>query len=325
MSAADDERRVRDAARRVGLWVGLASTVVIALGVVILIAVILATSRPDRPGPDTDRDHDFGNLDHIVVDVDRVLPWVIGLGVIGVLLLGLIAWFAARRAVQPLSEALRAQRNFVSDASHELRTPLTALSSRIQILQRRHDRGEPIDDTIADLRRNATVMDDVLTDMLLAAEADAAPAGSSADVGACAHAAADSLRPIAAERGVEVEVAVEGRPTARMSAVTLTRVCAALLDNAVQHAPAGTSVVVSARSAGQWMQLRVSDHGSGIGPEDAERVFDRFARSGETGNRRGFGLGLALVRDVVVRSGGTVSIESTSPAGTTFLVQLPST
>jgi signal transduction histidine kinase len=54
-------------------------------------------------------------------------------------------------------------------------------------------------------------------------------------------------------------------------------------------------------------------------------VFDRFARSGETGNRRGFGLGLALVRDVVVRSGGTVSIESTSPAGTTFLVQLPST
>jgi signal transduction histidine kinase len=167
-------------------------------------------------------------------------------------------------------------------------------------------------------------MEDVLTDMLLVAESEAAPAASTADAGACAHAAADSLRPLAAERGVEVAVAVEGRPTARMSAVTLTRVCAALLDNAVQHAPAGTSVVVSAHSAGQWTQLRVIDHGSGIAPDDAERVFDRFARSGETGSRRGFGLGLALVRDVVVRSGGTVSIEASSPAGTTFLVQLPS-
>src|SRR5689334_9945265 len=144
MSAADDERRVRDAATRVGLWVGLASTIVIAAGVGILIAVILATSRPDRPGPDLDGDHGMGGFDHIVVDVDRVVPWVLGLGVVGVVLLSVIAWFAARRSVRPLSEALRMQRNFVSDASHELRTPLTALSSRVQILQRRHDRGEPI-------------------------------------------------------------------------------------------------------------------------------------------------------------------------------------
>ena len=64
---------------------------------------------------------------------------------IGVVLLGLVAWLAALRSVRPLADALRMQRNFVSDASHELRTPLTALSSRIQILQRRHERGEPID------------------------------------------------------------------------------------------------------------------------------------------------------------------------------------
>jgi signal transduction histidine kinase len=72
------------------------------------------------------------------------------------------------------------------------------------------------------------------------------------------------------------------------------------------------------------VQLRVSDHGPGIDQADAERIFDRFARSRETGDRRGFGLGLALVRDVVARHGGSVTIESTSPAGTTFLVRLPS-
>jgi signal transduction histidine kinase len=325
MTSAEDDRRVRDAARRVGLWVGVASTVVIAAGAGILIAVILATSRPGGPvGGEPGLFPDGVNPDHVFVDVDRVVPWVIGLGIVGVLLLGLIAWFAARRSVRPLSEALRMQRNFVSDASHELRTPLTALSSRIQILQRRHDRGDPIDETITDLRRNASAMDDVLTDMLLDAEADAAGAAQASDVGTSIAAAAQSLRPMAAEREVSIEVASDGWPTAAIPSVTLTRLCVALLDNAIQHAPAGTAIGASARSEGGWVQLRVSDHGPGIDQADAERIFDRFARSRETGDRRGFGLGLALVRDVVARHGGSVTIESTSPAGTTFLVRLPS-
>ncbi len=322
MSAAEDRRRVQRAGRRIGLWVAVASTLIIAAGVGILIAVILATSRLDRPG--TGPIPDGANPDHVVVDVDRVVPWVIGLGILGAVLLGLVAWFAASRAVRPLSEALRMQRQFVSDASHELRTPLTALNSRIQILQRRNDRGEPIGDTIMDLRRNATVMDDVLTDMLLSAEADAAKPGSPTDVGASAAAAAQSLRPMAAERQLTIDVAVQGRPAALIPQVTLTRLCVALLDNAMQHARSGTPIEVSAASVGRSIQLRIRDRGPGIDPADVDRIFERFARAGETGHRRGFGLGLALVREVVTRYGGSVSIESTSPAGTTFLVELPS-
>ena len=92
------------------------------------------------------------------------------------MLLAVVAWLAALRSVRPLAEALRTQRNFVSDASHGLPTPLTALSNCVQILQRGHERGDPIDETIVDLRRDAVVMDEVLTDMLLSAEADAARA-----------------------------------------------------------------------------------------------------------------------------------------------------
>ena len=323
MSSADDERRVRQAATRVGLWVGAASTLIIAAGVVVLIAVILRTSRPEHRGPGGGGD-DRGDPDHIVVDVDQVVPWVLLLGIIGVVLLGLVAWFAALRSVRPLAEALRMQRNFVSDASHELRTPLTTLSSRIQILQRRQERGEPIDETISDLRRNATVMDDVLTDMLLSAEAEAAQTGPPADVGACLHSAAQSLVPMVEERAVTIEVWVDGRPTAAIPTVTLTRLCVALLDNAVQHAPSGTAIGVAARAIGATVQIRVTDRGPGIRPEDAERIFERFARAGETGYRRGFGLGLALVREMVDRYRGSVAIESTSTEGTTFLVTLPS-
>jgi signal transduction histidine kinase len=71
------------------------------------------------------------------------------------------------------------------------------------------------------------------------------------------------------------------------------------------------------------VELRVADSGSGIAAADRERVFERFARGADTGRRRGFGLGLALVQDVANRYGGSVAIETTSPAGTTFLLTLP--
>jgi signal transduction histidine kinase len=320
-----DERRVRRSARQIALWTGIASAIVLAGGVGILIAVILLTARPEAGPPAPDGDDRRGSpFDHIVVDVDRVLPWVVVLGIVGVLLLGLVAWFAARQAVAPLGEALRVQRNFLADASHELRTPLTALTSRVQILQRRNARGEPIDDTVDKLRRDASAMDDILTELLLAAQADSAPVpGEPADVGPALAAAVDTVRPIAEEAGVAIDFSVAGRMDAVVPAVTLTRLCVALLDNAVQHSPRGAAVVVTADREGRRIALRVADSGSGIDAADRERVFERFARGADTGRRRGFGLGLALVQDVANRYGGSAEIETTSPAGTTFLLTLP--
>ena len=328
MSGTADRDRVRRSARQIGLWTGVASAVVIAAGVGILIAVILATSRPQgddrgtvgpRPG------FAVGDPDHVVVDVDRVLPWVIVLGVIGVALLGLIAWFTARRAVAPLEVALQAQRDFVADASHELRTPLTALSSRVQILQRRVARGEEIDDALDRLRRDTAAMDDILTELLLAAQAVQGPVEAAvADAAAAVHAAVELLQPVADVAGVAVRSAVEAGIPVAVPEVTLTRLCTALLDNAVQHAPSGSAVTIAAAAdAHGSAEFRVSDRGPGVRAGDRERIFTRFARGPETGRRRGFGLGLALVRDVATRYGGSVVIESTSDAGTTFLLRLP--
>ena len=332
MSGSADRDRVRRTARQIGLWTGVASAVVIAAGVGILIAVILATSRPqggDRITAGTKPDgFVLNNPDHIVVDVDRVVPWVIVLGVVGVALLGLIAWLTARRAVAPLEVALQAQRDFVADASHELRTPLTALSSRVQILQRRVARGEGIDDALERLRGDTAAMDDILTELLLAAQADQGPVPAAAtDAAVAVHAAVELIRPIAESAGAELQPDVGSGIAVAVPDVTLTRMCTALLDNAVQHAPRGTSVAIVVGSGGGvtrgFAEIRVVDRGPGVRAEDRERIFTRFARGPETGRRRGFGLGLALVRDVATRYGGSVGIESTSEAGTTFLLRLP--
>ena len=319
MSDSLDRQRVQRSALRVGLLVAAGSAVVIAAGVGILVLVLLLSGRPEggrEPEP-----HEPA-IDHIVVDVDRVLPVVLLLGVAGVILLGLIAWLAARSAVRPLGEALRLQRAFVADASHELRTPLTALTSRIQILQRRHAAGTPIEPTIEALRGDARVLDDVLTDMLLGAEG-AGSGEPDADVDGCLASAFATLDPLARDAGVALAKSVDSGLSAHIPAITLTRLCVALIDNAVQHSPAGSTVRVAALAVGDVVEIRVTDAGPGVDPADRERIFERFARSGESGRRRGFGLGLALVRETAVRYGGSVRLEASSAAGSTFLLALP--
>ncbi|WP_295775534.1 sensor histidine kinase KdpD [uncultured Microbacterium sp.] len=325
MSDEADRRRVRRAAVHVGLLVGAASAVVVTAGVALLVAVLLLSARPElhhngegggRSGPP--------DGDRIVVDVDRILPWVVALGLAGVALLALVAWFAARRAVAPLAGALRLQRRFVADASHEIRTPLTALTSRAQILERRYRRGEDLTDTLAALRADASVMDAVLTDMLLTAEGTATDA-EPAVVDAALTAAAATVAPLAEEAGVRVRVGQgdDAGLRVRLPRVTLDRLCVALLDNAVQHTPAGGEVALSARSDGRGVAIRVRDGGTGIADADRERIFERFARGPESGRRRGFGLGLALVREAAAAAGGRIEIERTSAAGTTMLLWLP--
>lgn len=325
MSDEADRRRVRRAAVHVGLLVGAASAVVVTAGVALLVAVLLLSARPElhhngegggRSGPP--------DGDRIVVDVDRILPWVVALGLAGVALLALVAWFAARRAVAPLAGALRLQRRFVADASHEIRTPLTALTSRTQILERRYRRGEDLTDTLAALRADASVMDAVLTDMLLTAEGTATDA-EPAVVDAALTAAAATVAPLAEEAGVRVRVGQgdDAGLRVRLPRVTLDRLCVALLDNAVQHTPAGGAVALSARSDGRGVAIRVRDGGTGIADADRERIFERFARGPESGRRRGFGLGLALVREAAEAAGGRIEIERTSAAGTTMLLWLP--
>lgn len=329
MSGADDAR-VRTSARRIGLLVGVSSALIIALGVSALIAVILSTARPERgPGP---RPVDG---DHVVVDVDRVVPWLLLFGTVAVLLLGLIAWASARRSVRPLVEALRLQRNFVADASHELRTPLAALVSRTQILERRRQRGEEIDEVIAKLRGDADAMGEVLTELLTAAATDAGDAQNrdarggearrpdTSDVARAVGVAIERMEPLAEERGVRLLRDVLPAGMVSVSETALVRACVALLDNAIEHSPEGGAVTVRCVAAEGAAEIRVQDQGSGIAAEDRERIFERFARGPETGRRRGFGLGLSLVREIARRAGGSVRVERSSAGGTVFLLSLP--
>jgi signal transduction histidine kinase len=109
-------------------------------------------------------------------------------------------------------------------------------------------------------------------------------------------------------------------PIIDVDPVRLREVLSNLVGNAVRHTPAGGTVVVRARVKDARLGIRVIDSGPGIDPDVLPHVFDRFVKGAGS---PGSGLGLAIARYLAVAHGGTLEVEATGSAGTTFLVTLP--
>jgi signal transduction histidine kinase len=98
-----------------------------------------------------------------------------------------------------------------------------------------------------------------------------------------------------------------------------------LLTNAINYSPEGGKVTVSARGAGPFVEIKVSDTGVGIAPEEMPKIFDKFYRVKHPKTRQvtGTGLGLSIVKGIVEAYRGSIHVESAPDQGTTFTVLLP--
>ena len=320
-----DAAAVRAAARQTAWRVVAVSTGLVVVIIGLAVAFILQQSRPtellEKPAPGEEK---------IYIDANQMLVALVVLGLIAIVLVGLSSLAIARRAVTPLGSALRMQRSFVADASHELRTPLTVLDSRLQVLGRRLERGEPYAEALGSARADTRAMIDLVTDLLLVAESSANElrpgVRSGSDIRGVVHSVVSDMRMLAEQRRIEVAADVRGEARLTINEVGLRRCLVVLLDNAIAHAPDGTTVRVGTSLERGRVAIRVADQGSGIRDLAPDQVFDRFAHAAGTAGvtqRRSFGLGLALVRDLAARNGGRVEVERTGPDGTVMRLELP--
>lgn len=292
------------------------------LGILGLAALFVVDQS--RPGELLEKPEDGETK--IYVDANEVLIALAVLGGIAILTVGIASWVISRRAVAPLGSALRMQRAFVADASHELRTPLTVLDARLQVLSRKLERDEPYDDTLVAARRDTRIMIALVTDLLLVAETsdrDGQDADTGCDLRPTVLAGVRDLRVLATERGLTIAVSVDNEARVGLSEASLRRALIVLIDNALAHSPDGGTVTVAAFVDRGRAVVRVRDAGTGIAGIEVDQIFERFAHGPATGQRRGFGIGLSLVRDLAVRNGGHVAVESTSEAGTVMRLELP--
>lgn len=329
-----DRSSARKASRMVGWSVAGASALVLLVLGIAASTYVARVSRVQKPPKPRGRHARPTPWEGRIVDVADLVPLMILLGIIGVIFLGVIAWYVSRESTKPLERALAIQRAFVADASHELRTPLTTLSSRVQLAQLRLSKGEDASSVLAEAKTDADVLKDVLTDLLLAAETARDTTGSvagrsgakrvrvEADVEECAEQAVGLVSLKAQAQEVAVNTKIEVGLRVATSPTPLVRALVIMLDNALAHSPPRSRVAVTATRRGDRALIRVRDSGSGVRGISEEELFQRFARSRE-GERRGFGLGLSLVKDLAQRFGGDISVEETSEKGTTFLLVLP--
>ena len=315
-AAGSDADLVRTAARRIAWQISAACAVVVV--VVAVVALSVGQFRHDAPPRPGGHDADDEFLREALI---------IG-GLVGILVAGVVGFLVARRAVAPLGEALALQRRFVADAGHELRTPLTVLHTRAQLVARRMAADDPSRPMVDQLLDDSRVLGEIVDEMLESAALAADPSrGELLDLGELAAEVVAGMAVLANRAGVELAVAAGGSLWVRGSRSALRRALTSLVDNALAHTPAGGHVAVSTADVGSRVVVTVTDDGTGLAGDDAERLTERFARgqaspSGVGGGRR-FGLGLSLVREVAAAHAGTFTLAAAPGSGAAAIIDLP--
>ena len=227
---------------------------------------------------------------------------------------------------EQLREGERHKRDLISMVSHELRTPLAAVLGFTALLLERDfppdEQRRYLEIIDSQARRLAALAGDFL-DVELLAGGDLTIVRTPFDLVDLVHEQTELffLQPASHRLSLETPgepLVVDGDRD------RLSQVVGNLLSNAIKYSPADGEVRVSVRADGPNAIVAVSDDGMGISPEDAQHVFEKFFRAPDAAATvGGTGLGLAVARDIVTSHQGTLEVESTPGAGSTFVVRLP--
>lgn len=226
-----------------------------------------------------------------------------------------------------LETAFRRQRQFTADASHELRNPLALLHSQIETALASPRQAEADQQVLELLAQDVDRLSRISTALLALARSDAGAINlvrDNVDLTELIDVVVEQYGPLATEAGVTLFVDAESAQIVA-DEDRVVQLLVNLIDNALQHTPAGGWVTINCRADESGICLCISDTGSGIDPEHLPHVFERFYRAdpARSSQRGGVGLGLNICKMIVEAHGGTIELMSEVEQGTTVKVHLP--
>ncbi|MDR0787037.1 MAG: HAMP domain-containing protein [Gemmatimonadota bacterium] len=230
-----------------------------------------------------------------------------------------------------LERTVDALRRFTADASHELRTPLTSIQGSVQVALSRDRTAEELRETLADVNEETEWMLHLVDGLLTLArgeEGQKVVVREPVEITALLEDVVEMGEMLAA--GTEVRVTLESSEPFVVAgqAGQLRQIFLNLVSNAVKFTTSGAVTVTARRTVDNnhqnWVEVRVSDTGVGIAPEELSRVFDRFYRGDAArGRSGGTGLGLAIARLLAELHGGGIEVQSRLGYGSQFTIRLP--
>ncbi len=256
--------------------------------------------------------------------LQALLQILLIVGGIGLVASGGITGLVVSRALLPIRQALRRQRDFVADAAHELRTPLTIMRSTAEVglANGTEDEQQRAEQSLVQSNHLTHLVDD----LSLLARADSGVLDlerSPLDLSRLTVETISGVEILAEEQGVRVEVDLPDELRMLGDAGRLRQLLLILLDNAVKYTPEGGDIEVSVERRRSRAQLRVHDSGPGIDAHDLPNLFDRFYQADRARGVAGSGLGLAIGRRIAEAHGGHLSAMNAPDGGAIFTISLP--
>ena len=239
---------------------------------------------------------------------------------------GAIGYMLAKRTLTPIEKSLQAQSRFAADASHELRTPLTAMQTEIEVALR-----NPKLDKNGFKKILSSNLEEANKLKLLSERLLQLAKGSKKDLPLTALSLEDIAieamdKVVARARAKKISVKNSVKPINVIGdSASLVDLLVILLDNAIKYSPKNKTVRVDAKQHGKHVLLSVTDKGYGIKKADIPNIFDRFYRSDSSRTKdgtSGYGLGLAIAKNIADHHKAAISVRSIPGKGSTFTVKL---
>lgn len=246
----------------------------------------------------------------------------VGLFAVAMAVVAALGWLLAGYITRPVAQAWARERQFLSDAGHELKTPLTVILSSSSALEElaNSDYQPYVDNIQSESRRMKSLLEDMLTLWRTEESTLQRTAVSLSDLVA---EAVFRFEPVAFEAGHALHYDIENGLNISGEHDSLYRLISILLDNAVKYAAPSTPIRLTMDRVGKQVVLTIENQGNQIPAEKLPHLFDRFYRADESrGESAGFGLGLAIAREIVQKHDGTIAVHSDEQT-TAFIVTIP--
>ncbi len=224
-----------------------------------------------------------------------------------------------------LAQSFDLQRQFAGNAAHELRTPLAILQTKLELFAEEHpDMDAPTGELVASLREQINRLTALVRTLLEMSNLQSVSRTDCIDLAPLVEEILADLTPLAQQKNITLQEDCEDLQMTGSDAL-IYRLVFNLVENGIKYNRPGGSVQVSLHPQAGHAILRIADTGGGIPPEYRDSIFQPFFRVDRSRSREmgGVGLGLALVREIAVLHGGSVTVEDSSVHGTTFAVSLP--
>ena len=245
---------------------------------------------------------------------------------IGVAALFLTSYLFIGKVLRPLEEGQKKQIAFVAAASHELRSPLTVIKAGLSSIR---EDASKMDQFLPHIEGECDRMTRLISDMLLLASTDAKTwslSGEQIDMDTLLIECYDLFCTCYNNRNYELRLDL---PEENLYAIygdreRIKQILIIIVDNAMSYTPSGGEIVLRAYNQKNHVYVEVEDHGAGISDKNKKQVFERFFKGDQSrSDKKHFGLGLSIAKELIELHEGDVFIKDTAGGGATFVLRIP--